>query len=70
MRRECDYNSYAKLLSATLNEVVNKTNPETITWKDDRRKFEKLQIIKKLGNRRKRTVLFYFVTNLERRVVT
>lgn len=48
MRRECDYNSYAKLLSATLNEVVNKTNPETITWKDDRRKFEKLQIIKKL----------------------
>lgn len=46
--RECDYNSYAKLLSATLNEIVNNTDSESIIWKDDKRKFQKLQLIKKL----------------------
>lgn len=46
--RECDYNSYAKLLSVTLNEIVNNTDSESITWKEDKRRLQKLQLIKKL----------------------
>lgn len=46
----CDCKTYAKLLSKTLNDVVEKTDPETITWKDDMKNWKKLQAVRDIWN--------------------
>jgi len=44
--KECDYKDYCKLLSQTLNGVVERTDPETITRNNDIKEFRKLQAIR------------------------
>ena len=44
--QQCDYKTYANLLEETLDGLLDRTDPESITWKDDKRKWQKLQTIK------------------------
>ncbi len=44
--QQCSYKTYANLFERTLDDLLNRTNPESITWRDDKRKWQKLQAIK------------------------